>query len=114
MTGTTLSRAERKAAQRTRLRASLPDLSTLTARLGAVFGGEAEGGEIEILNRQPNEYASSFPSEVVPCRLVDGCEVRVLLKLQGGLSHRAHGHRGDVAYEAEVYRHVLRPLACSA
>ena len=114
MTGTTLSRAERKAAQRARLRASLPDLATLTAALGAVLGAETADGPIEIVNRRPNEYASSFPSEVVTCRLRDGHELRVLVKLQGGQSHRAHGHRGDVAYEAIVYRQVLHPLTCSA
>ena len=47
------------------------------------------------------------------CRLADGSEVRLLCKYAVGRSHNSYGHRGGVAYEAEVYRHVLQPLPVS-
>jgi len=36
-----------------------------------------------------------------------------LCKYEAGHSHTVYGHRGNVAYEAEVYRHVLQPLRTS-
>jgi aminoglycoside phosphotransferase (APT) family kinase protein len=104
-----LSRTERKAAQRALLRASLPELPTLQEGLGAVFGSD-----VDVLDRQPNEYASSFPSEIVTCRLSDASVRRVLCKYESGQRHSAFGHRGNIAYEADVYRHLLQPLGSSA
>jgi hypothetical protein len=108
------SRAERKAAQRALLRASLPDLTVLRAGLTTVFAGKSARAQLTIIDRTPNEYASSFPSEIVTCRLGDSRELRLLVKVSAGQSHRSYGHRGDVAYEADVYRHVLHPLGSTA
>ena len=112
MTAAALSRSERKAAHRARLRAALPDLPTLAAVLDAAF--EVRAGATVVIDRRPNEYASSFPSEVVTCRAGDGSPRRVLVKVGAGEGHGAHGHRGDVGYEAEVYRRVLQPMSCTA
>src|SRR5205085_11272530 len=43
-------------------------------------------------------------------RLNDGTRLRLHVKYSAGREHRCHGHRGDLAYEAEVYRTVLRPI----
>jgi hypothetical protein len=53
---------------------------------------------------------STFPNEVVTCRLADGKTRRVFVKYEAGRSHDAFGHHGGVAYEAQVYRRVLNPL----
>jgi aminoglycoside phosphotransferase (APT) family kinase protein len=57
---------------------------------------------------------STYPSEVVSCRLADGVDVRVFCKY--GADRPAHldgGHRGGVGYEAAVYRDVLRSSGVS-
>src|SRR5947208_9976074 len=81
-----------------------PDRKTLEAALTAMGGG----GPVAVLLRRRNEYASTFPTEVVTCRLADGTERRLFCKYAAGRSQRDHGHRGDVAYEARVYRHLLQ------
>jgi len=53
---------------------------------------------------------STFPNEVVMCRLPDGREHRVFIKYEAGQQHDAFGHRGGVSYEAVVYRRLLRTL----
>jgi Phosphotransferase enzyme family len=91
-----------------------PDLQTLTVGLMSVFRGNGSlGGQLAVLERKPNLYASTFPSEIVTCRFDDGRERRLLCKYAAGRSHHAHGHRGGVVYEAEVYSHVLQPLQAS-
>src|SRR5438128_5539631 len=92
----------------------LPDLATLTARLNTLREGDGlVPRPVTILSREKNFYASTFPSEVVTCRLADGQERRLLCKYAGGRNHNAHGHRGGVGYEADIYRRVLRPLGIS-
>ena len=51
--------------------AHFPDLETLTAGLTSALAGAA-GGRLTVVDRQPNPHASTFPSEVVTCRLGDG------------------------------------------
>jgi aminoglycoside phosphotransferase (APT) family kinase protein len=106
---------EMKGARTAALRALLPDDATLLGGLTAVFGEDgAARGPVTLLERQPNRFASTFPSEIVTCRLSDGRELRALCKYGRGRSHTSYGHRGDVAYEADVYRHVIQPLRSSA
>jgi hypothetical protein len=89
--------------------APFPDRPTLAAGLGAALGGP-----VTLLRRKRNDYSSTFPSEVVTCRLADGSERRLFCKYSAGVGHNAHGHRGGVAYEAEVYRRVLQPSRLSS
>lgn len=92
----------------------LPDLPTLTVGLTYVFrsNGYADG-QVTIVDREPNVYASTFPSEIVTCRFDNGSELRLFCKYEAGHFQSSHGHRGGVAYEAEVYCHLLQPLAVS-
>jgi Phosphotransferase enzyme family len=83
----------------------LPNLQTLAVGLTSVLRSQAT-----ILDRQPNTYTSTFPSEIVRCRLGNGRELRLLCKY--GADHRTSlsgltGHKGGVPYEAAVYRQVL-------
>ncbi len=92
----------------------LPDLEILTHGLtSALRANGYTDGEVKVLDRQSNIYASTFPSEIVTCLLADGSKLKCLCKYATDRSHKAYGHRGDVSYEAEVYRHVLEPLQLS-
>jgi hypothetical protein len=87
-------------------RSVLPSLQTLAVGLASVLRSQ-----VTILDRQPNTYASTFPSEIVRCQLGNGRRLRFLCKY--GADHSTSlsgitGHKGGVPYEAAVYRHVLR------
>ncbi len=86
--------------------APYPSLEALTAGLTAALNGAARG-PVRVLARRPNPLAATFPSEVVTCRAGGGAELQLLCKYAAGRDHSAHGHRGGVSYEAEVYRRVL-------
>jgi len=91
--------------------APFPDLEALAEGLTAVLDDRSgESGLVQILDRKPNPYTSTFPGEVVTCMVADGGEHRVLCKYTAGGGHSDHGHRGGVGYEAEVYREVLQGL----
>jgi hypothetical protein len=88
-----------------------PDLATLTARLAAVLDARSpRRGAWTVLQREPSPYTSTFPSEVVTCRRADGATLRLFCKHAAGHNHNTHGHRGGVAYEAQVYGSVLSSL----
>jgi hypothetical protein len=90
-------------------------LETLTGGLAAVLDGrEGRNGLVQILDREPNPYTSTFPGEIVTCRLADGSERRLFCKYTAGEGHNDHGSRGGVRYEAEVYRQVLQRLPLPA
>ncbi len=86
----------------------LPDLPTLDRRLKSALNGD--GRRVRIVERQRPRYMSTFPNEIVTCQLADGSRRRLFCKYEAGRSHNSHGHRGGLAYEAEVYRRVLGPL----
>jgi hypothetical protein len=87
----------------------LPNLQTLTVGLTSVLRSQ-----VTILDRQPNSYTTSFPSEIVRCRVDDGSELLLFCKYAaGGRPDSAYGHRGGVAYEAAVYRYLLQPSRVS-
>jgi hypothetical protein len=91
-----------------------PDLHTLIDGLSSVLNVHGSTHEhVTILERQPNSPASTFPAEIVTCRLENGRQLRLFCKYAAGRSHNASGHRGGVAYEAAVYQHILQPLKTS-
>jgi Phosphotransferase enzyme family len=87
-------------------RSRLPNLQSLTVGLASVLRSQ-----VTVLDRQPNTYTSTFPSEIVRCRVDGGSELLLFCKY--GTGHGTSlsgitGHKGGVPYEAAVYRHVLR------
>jgi hypothetical protein len=82
----------------------LPELSTLSRRIRAALGDD----EALVLDRRPHSSASSFPAEVVTCRTGDGSDMTLFCKHENGASDGSFGHRGGVAYEVEIYRHLLQ------
>jgi Phosphotransferase enzyme family len=85
-------------------RPRLPDDRALSAALG-----NSLSGPVELDERFQHPYVSSWPSEVVRCR-VGGRELLVLCKYGIERPRFSHGHRRGVAYEAEIYRLVLARL----
>jgi hypothetical protein len=77
-------------------------------RLERVLGRMLDVGSV-IVQRTPNVYTSSFGSEVITCQERDGAVRRLLCKYGPTGVDSGHGHRGGVAYEGAVYRHVLEP-----
>jgi hypothetical protein len=85
--------------------APLPDLESLSDALRALFGDDAM-----ILHRRRNVQTSTFPSEIITCRL-DGKEpTRLFCKYADDGIGLVAGHRSGVAFEALVYRDVLSAL----
>ncbi|HXJ56986.1 MAG TPA: hypothetical protein VNU68_10005 [Verrucomicrobiae bacterium] len=90
----------------------LPDLPTLRKRLTeGLFSAWGNGRPLRILSRRVPPYMSTFPNEIVTCQLAGGAKRRVFIKYDAGQSHQAFGHRGTIAYEAEVYQRVLQTWA---
>jgi hypothetical protein len=91
-----------------------PDSQTLIHKLSAIFSDpNSSMDQVTILARETNPRTSTYPSEIVNCRLADGSEIQLLCKYAAGRDRAAYGHRAGVAYEAEVYRRVLQPLPVS-
>lgn len=88
---------------------SLPNEESLATGLTSALMG-ATSAAVTVVARAANPHASTFPSEVVTCRLENGDEIRLFCKYGAG-GHDAHGHRGGVGYEVEVYRRVLAATA---
>jgi hypothetical protein len=78
----------------------------LAAAVGSV-------GPVTIVRRRMNHYESTFPSEVVTCRLADQSRYRLFCKYSSATRNGDYGHRGGVVYEAAVYRRVLQSAGIS-
>jgi aminoglycoside phosphotransferase (APT) family kinase protein len=87
-----------------------PSLQELTVGLRSVLAADKSYtfDDLTIIDRLPNVKMKTFLTEVVICRLDKTAELRLFCKYESGRSHNSYGHRGGIAYEAEVYRRVLR------
>jgi hypothetical protein len=96
------------------LSSCFPDLHSLTEGLQAVCCSAPSGdGPVTVLDREPNIYGSTLPSEILTCRLADGRRQRLFCKYETEESNADFGHRGGLAYEAAVYQRVLQPAGVS-
>jgi hypothetical protein len=89
-----------------------PNLPKLTAGLKSALS--ANGRVTGVLDREPALTASTFPSEIVTCRLNHGAQLRLYCKYAVGYNHDSHDHRRGLAYEATVYSKFLQPLQATA
>jgi hypothetical protein len=88
-----------------------PDMNTISEKLNsALRETQSVNNQVTILNRERNTLASTFPSEIITCKMGDGSERQIFVKYSAGLSHNSYGHRGDIPYEIEVYRQVLQNI----
>jgi len=86
-----------------------PSLRRLRVGLAAVFEQSAVlYDQLEVVERHENIAASTYPSEIVTCRLDDHVVLRLFCKYSTHLDCDTYGHKGGVEYEAQVYRDVLR------
>ncbi len=92
---------------------NIPNLERLTRGLSEVFSRGSSNGHVAVLSRKPNPYGSTFPTEIVTCRLNSGGVSKLFVKYGTREFDGIYGHRGNVAYEAEVYGKVLEPLGIS-
>ena len=94
-------------------RSRFPDLGRLTTGLNEIFPGKGSNQRVTVLERKRNPYESTFPTEIVTCRADGGRRLRLFIKYGTKTFDAGYGHRGDVGYEARVYRDVLQPLRTS-
>jgi len=92
------------------LNSPIPDTRALAEALASFLAAPGSGAPLEILDRKPVVPTMTFPAEIVTCRLARGRVVKLFCKFEAGRNHNSYGHRGGLAYEAEVYRRVLEPL----
>jgi hypothetical protein len=85
----------------------LPDARSLARGLKTVLEPRSDGC-LELLDRKLHRRMSTFPLEVVRCRLQDGRVKEVVCKYSGDKDVGNHEYRGGVCYEADVYRDVLQ------
>lgn len=93
----------------------MADLASMLPEAGAVRKGLASvlrkkgivGGRTVLLRREPMRYSTTFPCEIVTCRIGRGRARRLFCKYTSSVNYVGHGHRGGIGYEAEVYGGVL-------
>jgi len=89
----------------------LPDIAELRAVLAPLCAQAGVSPHALVsTRREVNDYTSSHESEIVACEFADGTVRRLFIKYMATLdeSHRDHGMRGGLAYEALVYSKLLR------
>ncbi len=99
-----------------RTQSRLPNQELLTAGLSNVLSSTLGHGKLSILRRKPNRYASTFPTEIVTCRLNGQSGKKTIsffVKYGTKEFAEVYGHRRSLAYEARVYREVLQGLGFS-
>jgi|SRR5215471_1085549 len=86
----------------------LPKTDALKRGLSSALqdGGIAERS-LSLLGREPTPYATTFPCEIVTCRIGRGKPRRLFCKYTAGVDYTGHGHRGGVSHEIATYRHIL-------
>lgn len=88
---------------------TLPDTELLTAHLSKLLSAN-DPAPVEIISRSPFKGSSTFPAEIIRCKLSDGRVINLFGKYLAGLGPNNHGHRGGVEYEIKIYDEVLRGL----
>jgi hypothetical protein len=88
----------------------LPDADSLACGISSALAETGNGGgRVAVLEREPCIYSSTFPTEIVTCRTDGGPPLRLLCKYSSSRARSRLGvPRGGPAYEALVYRHLLR------
>ena len=102
---------------------SLPDDRTLQRGLCSIMDETVNAdvsSNIRLVNREPNESSSTYPSEVVTCHTNDGRQLRLHCKYSKARKADRHLRvspgsairpRKGTGHEARVYQEVLQPSA---
>jgi hypothetical protein len=89
----------------------LPGETELAAVLAQVL--RCDPALVTITSRNENVHTSTWPSEIVDCRIGRDREMRLLVKHGPSGVRNAHGHPVGPEYEAAVYETVLGPAGLS-
>ena len=65
------------------------------------------GHSLTVLSREPAVYSTTFPCEIVKCRIGPGRPRQLFCKYTANVDYTGHGHRGGVWYETAAYRNLL-------
>src|SRR5258706_13457638 len=85
-----------------------PKTDALKRGLAAALQSEDVGAcSLTLLGREATPYATTFPCEIVTCRIGRGKPRRLFCKYTAGIDYTGHGHRGGVGHEIATYRHIL-------
>jgi len=89
---------------------TLPSNEALAQKLSKLFPNHGKEKEVEVISRTGFKGSSTFPAEIISCKLPDGKVLKLFGKYLAGLGPNNHGHRGGVEYEIKIYDEVLRNL----
>jgi hypothetical protein len=89
---------------------TLPNTELLALHLSKLFSENETDKNVEVISRTAFKGSSTFPAEIINCKLPDGKLLALFGKYLAGLGPNNHGHRGGVEYEIKIYDKVLRNL----
>jgi hypothetical protein len=89
---------------------TLPDTELLEHHLSKLFSKNGVKENVEVISRSAFKGSSTFPAEIINCKLSDGKILTLFGKYLAGQGPNNHGHRGGVEYEIKIYDEVLRKL----
>lgn len=89
---------------------TLPNTELLADHLSKLFCANGAEKKVQIISRSAFKGSSTFPAEIINCKLPDGKVLALFGKYLAGLGPNNHGHRGGVEYEIKIYDEVLREL----
>lgn len=87
-----------------------PSRRALERSLGAALG---EPGGVTLTGREPNRYASTFPSEVVTC-VAGSRQIALLCKYDAPRDRGLRGVPAGVRYESAAYGRAVEPSPLTA
>jgi aminoglycoside phosphotransferase (APT) family kinase protein len=100
---------ERDAVGELRTRSSVPASSAVQHALSRILaGGDPEG--VSLVNREPHAHASTFPSEVITCRIPGGRTLKLFCKYVTRDVETVGERQIEPLYEARVYEQLLEGL----
>lgn len=90
---------------------TLPGTELLEHHLSKLFSKNGARENVKVISRSAFKGSSTFPTEIINCKLTDGKVLTLFGKYLAGLGPNNHGHRGGVEYEIKIYDEVLRNLS---
>src|SRR5258708_14216625 len=85
-----------------------PKTDALKRGLAAALQSEDVGAcSLTLLGREATPYATTFPCEIVTCRIGRGKPRRLFCKYRAGIDPTGHRHPDAVCHEIAAFRRIL-------
>src|SRR5260221_8083872 len=85
-----------------------PKTDELKRGLAAALQSEdVRACSLTLLGREATPYATTFPCEIVTCRIGRGKPRRLFCKYTAGIEYTGHCPRGGLGDETPAYQHIL-------